>query len=136
MMISNDILIDAAINTLGYLLAGAFMVLIYSMQANKRNMTMQAAAPQNTINVVGADTKPAVKRAAKIEFVNFAKNRIDDSSSSSGVNTKIGTEEEFHKNRLQIMKQAKALLRNNRSQNSEDSEQDRNNQPRRGAVNG
>ncbi|MGH8015126.1 MAG: hypothetical protein ACREBV_02945 [Candidatus Zixiibacteriota bacterium] len=117
MTISNELLIDAAMNAAGYLLAGTFMVLICWMFLKRCEKKRDLAVVQSHETISERVTSPAANNAGKIEFVDFKGNSYNNPKSKEISDNAGRPDNKLQRNQLKIIAQANEMLqRGNASQ--------------------
>ncbi len=107
MNISNEIMIDAALNILGFILAGCLMGLIYSSlfkRSTSRNTVATARASVEKSKEAGMTNQ----ENSRIEFVDFKGN--SKNTMPAPVVQSPYPHSKFQQNRLEVIKQAREML--------------------------
>ena len=111
MEISNDLLIDVALNAVGFVLAGFLMTVIYSMIGRKdkvaRNSQVSTVANSNP-----ASAQANGRAGAKIEFIDFHSKGNSAAKSVVTNESQAGRSSQFQRNRMEVIKQATEMLKN------------------------
>jgi len=109
MEISNEMLIDVALNVVGFVLAGLLTAVIYSMFGRKD----KSATSFDQYGADGGNIAMAPSRGragGKIEFIDFqSKGNSSAKPALSNVNS-AGESSQFQRNRLEVIKQASEML--------------------------
>ncbi len=109
MEISNEVLVDVALNAVGFVLGGALTAVIYSMFGRKGKLAPSTdfISAANGNNVLAASNERA---GARIEFIDFqSKGKSAVKATATNVNP-ISENKQFQKNRLEVIKQAREIL--------------------------
>jgi len=106
MGISREILSAAALNVVGYLLAGALLTLLYSSFTNRsgKKRTSGGANP-----VPGSGEKPMSNGARRVEFVDLRSVPTGDSRSVTASRSTTDTQNR-QRNRAEVMRLAREML--------------------------
>ena len=109
MEISNEMMIDVALNAAGFILAGVLTVLVYSMFGRKKK---SAASTDIYSAASGKDALASThgQAGARIEFIDFqSKGNTVIKPAITSVNSASGSSQ-FQKNRMEVFNQAKAMI--------------------------
>ena len=105
MGISQEILSDAALNVVGYLLAGALLTLLYSSIANRAGRKATAAAH----HVQDAGEKGKSNGTRRVEFVDLRSVPTPDSRPVTSGRTAVDSQSR-QRNRAEVMRLAREML--------------------------
>lgn len=106
MGISQEILSDAALNVVGYLIAGALLTLLYSSFTN-RSGKKTAAATANP--VLGSGETPIPNGTRRVEFVDLRSVSTGDSRPVSAKRSAAESQNR-QRNRAEVMRLAREML--------------------------
>ncbi len=110
MGISNDLMIDVALNVVGFILAGLFTAVIYSMiTKRKQGMSSDIQGNGNSGRIAIA-TPTASSPAGKIEFVDFKSGSERKNAPASKLTESKVPASQFQRNRIEVIKQAQEML--------------------------
>lgn len=109
MEISNEMMIDVALNAAGFILAGVLTIVVYSMFGRKKK---SAASTDLYSAANGKDALASThgQAGARIEFIDFqSKENTVIKPAITNVNS-AGGSSQFEKNRMEVFNQAKAMI--------------------------
>jgi hypothetical protein len=106
MGISHEILTDAALNVVGYLIAGVLLTLLYSSLTNRS--TKKTAATAASL-VQGAGETPVQNGTRRVEFVDLRSVPTEDSRQVSPIRSAAESQNR-QRNRAEVMRLAREML--------------------------
>lgn len=117
MTVSNDLIIEVALNVVGFLASGGLMIVAFSMFFRKNNTAVSASAEPEYVPVSSEEKETESEKitdkelGGKIEFVNFQNSKHATEQSQQ----RVDTGRRFHRNRIEVIKQAKEMLKAGKS---------------------
>jgi hypothetical protein len=104
MEISQDVMIDTALNAIGFLAAGGFMMVMFSLFRGRRKPSVVHRTDPGRPDDQTSKVESAPREAHRIEFIKLDRDR------ERTVPTHRSASDSYHRNRIEVIRLARKMI--------------------------